>query len=154
MLVAVQTDVRALAHQPMKQPGEFREPADALDPASLSRFIPGKFMAFPKLQLRSRLTQKKNFPMFFLVGIRIEQQNRLLLLDATEIKQIGVGRHAAAPVSIGGEDIVGIDHSKGIGRYQFREAISIRREQLRRDLFVAHVHQQNANKQPDPNGLN
>ena len=85
-------------------------------PVNSLRFFAGELVAFPQFILRGGFAQKKNFAMLLLIGVRIEQQDGLLLFDAGQVEQIRVGAHRQCAVGVGRENVVGIDDDQRVGK--------------------------------------
>ena len=128
----------ALAHQPVKQAAELREPQDGLNPGNPARFVLGQFVSFPNRQVLARLSQKKHLAMFLVVRVGKEKQNRFLLLDAAEIKQIGILPQRQRAVGVGGEDVVGVDDRERVFQHQLFQPLAVGDEELRIDRRVSH----------------
>jgi hypothetical protein len=88
VFIAVQANVLALAHQSMKQARELAEIMHSLDTADGAGFLLREFVAFPYFKVGFHIANEKQFAVLLVMRVRVEQQNRLLLFDAREIKQI------------------------------------------------------------------
>ena len=53
-----------------------------------ARLLPGQLVSFPSGQMLAGLAQKEHLAVFLVVCVGKEKQNRFLLLDAGEIKQV------------------------------------------------------------------
>ena len=109
-LVLVGVEIRALRleHQRPEYPRKFREPLHIFNAGDFPRVRLAVFVAFPYLQVFVRLAQKQNLAMLFLGGHRIQQQHAFLLLNAAQVKQVGIRLHRQRAVGVGGQHIVGV----------------------------------------------
>ena len=109
MLVGIEIDVLAFAHQPMERSRKFGKPLDALDAAELAGLILGPLVPFPEFNFSARFAKKQNLTLLFVVSVGKQKQDGLFLLDAGKMKQVGVGRHCQGAIRVGGRDVIGID---------------------------------------------
>ena len=113
VLVAVEIDVLRVAHQAAEDFGKLVQPFDRFDARNLLGFFLGVLMTFPNLQFFNRLAEEQDLALVPLIGgLREERQDRLLLLDAGEIEQIGIGRQRHRAVGIGRQHVDGVYHGE------------------------------------------
>src|SRR4051812_24647504 len=82
MLVGIEENAFGLAHDALENALKIREPFHARDAAELLGFVFGELVAFPGFEFGFGFAQKKNFAMLLVIGVRINEENRFLLLDA------------------------------------------------------------------------
>ncbi len=130
VLVGVEINMIALAHQAVKQGLKIGEPFDPRDTRHFPGFFLSELVTFPRFGVQGGLAKEENLPLIFLVRARIKQKNSFLLLDAGEIEQVGILAQQHGAVGIGGQDVVGVDNGQRIGQQEFFEAFAVRDEQF------------------------
>ena len=116
VLVGIEEDVVALAHQAMEEAGKFRQPVDVLDAGSRLRLLLVEFVAFPAFVFGRGLAQEETVRASFRRPRRGKGRRMVcFLFDAGEIEEIGVGGHGGGAVAVGGGNVVGVEDSEGIG---------------------------------------
>jgi len=102
----------ALAHKAMKQWPERRQPLHPLDAGNPARLFFGQLVALPLFHFGIGLAQKQDLALILLMSLRVQQQNRFLLLDAGEIKQVGVRPEHQRAVRIRRQNVIGIQRGQ------------------------------------------
>jgi hypothetical protein len=115
VLVGIEKDLRALAHQPVEQAGEIRQPFHPLHPGNFPRLLPGQLVALPGFQQRIGLAQEQDLALLGSWAPGYKQQQAFLLLDACQIKQVGILLERQNGVAVERENIIGIDRRQRIG---------------------------------------
>src|SRR6059058_4161794 len=118
----------ALAHEPVKERLESRKPFHSFDTGHLPGFLLGEFMSFPPFQVWIGLAQKENLALVLFVGLGIKQEDRFLLLDAGEIKKVGIWLEHQRAVCVRGQNVVGIESGQRIGQQQRSEERRVGKE--------------------------
>ena len=75
VLVGVQVDVLALAHQPVEHRGELGQPLDLLDAGELPGLVLGQLVPLPGREQLVRLAQEQDLAQLLVVRVRVEQQD-------------------------------------------------------------------------------
>ena len=137
MFVAVEENIFQFAHQRTEDDGKFRSPFYRLDAGNPRGLFLRELMAFPNFQMLTRLADKKDFPLRGIGGIRRDEENGLLLMDAGQMKEVSVLQMPHRTIGIRRHDVVGVQHGERTWRQQFDEALAIEREQRgwQRDSF-------------------
>jgi len=125
VLVAVEVNVLGLAHEAMEELREIGKPLDASDTAELARLLFREFCTFPELQFGRGFAEEKDLAMFFVVRIRIKQEDLLFLLNAGQIKEVRIRGHGHSAIGIGHWHVVGVDDGQRIGKQQSFEALPV-----------------------------
>ena len=98
---------------------ECLRPDDSFYTRDFGGFFLGEFFAFPNRDEFACFFDKEYLAVFFLVGIGIENQHRLFLIDAGKIVEVRVldeGHHA---VRVGRQDVVGEHNCDRVRLQQF-----------------------------------
>jgi len=138
VLVGVEVDVLAFAHEAAEDAGEFGQPFDARDAGAFAGLLFGEFVAFPDGDEFAGFAQEQDFSEFLVVGIGIDEQDAFFLVDAGEVKEVGVLAQAEGAVGVGGGDVIGIDDDEGVGQQEFGQPRAVVNEQGRVDGSVTH----------------
>src|ERR1019366_1993623 len=100
--------------------GKLGKPVNILNSGEVARFLFGQLAAFPYFAFFRWLAQEQQFAMLFVVGVGIDNQFRLLLFDARQIKQVGVGNGGLRAIGIGRASIIRVDDHQGVGWQEAR----------------------------------
>ena len=138
VLVGVDVEILRLDREAAEQTVKFLRPFYFGDAGVLRRFVFAEFVAFPKCVLLVWLAKKKYLAHFLIVCIGEKNEQRLLLLDAGEVKQIAVCTEGIRGVRIGRENVVRIDDCDGLGREQRCEPGAVFDVKFRVERLVAH----------------
>lgn len=114
VLVGVEKDMIALAHQPVEQPEKLGQPMDVLNAGQGARGGFVQFAALPNLILLGRLAEEQDFPVLLFIGIRINDQDGLFLFDAGKVEQVRINDRSLRAIGIGGAEVIGIDHHQRV----------------------------------------
>ncbi|MCK6501754.1 MAG: hypothetical protein L6Q38_19940, partial [Nitrospira sp.] len=139
VLVAIEPDVLGLAHEAMKDPGEFGDPLDIANAGGFARRFAGEFLSFPGGDQIAGFAQEQNFALPFVIRVGKHHQDGFLLLDSGEVEEVRVRCEAQGAVSVGGEDVVGVDDGDGTGGQEAHQTSAIADEQLGIDRRVSHA---------------
>lgn len=139
VLVGVQIDVLQLAHQLVENRGELGEPLDLLDAGEGLRFVLRMLVAFPGFQVGVGFTDEEHLAQFRVEGVGGEHEDRLLLLDTGEVKQVRVGDRNPRTVGVRRRDVVGVDDGERAGGQPRLQAGAIFDKQSGGDGFVTHA---------------
>ena len=129
MFVGVEIDIFQLADDLPENHGEIRKPFHVLDAGNFRGRFFRELVAFPDREMFVRLAHEKDFAMVRIERVRREQQNRLLLMHAGEIKQIGILQVAHRTVGIRGHDVVRVQNGERARQQFFDETLAVQREQ-------------------------
>ena len=66
-------------------------------------------MSFPNLEILVWLADEKDFALVLVGGLGIEHQDRLLLFDAGQVKEIGIGDQRQRGIGVARQDIIRIN---------------------------------------------
>ena len=99
-----------------------------LNAGLLARFVLGEFVALPKLGVGRRFAEKKKFPMLLIVGIGVEEQDGLFLLDAGKIKEVRIGDVAEGSVRVRGHHIVCVQEGQRTRPKQVLQPLAVAAE--------------------------
>ena len=138
VLVGVEIRTLRLAHQHAEHPRKLRQPLHVFNPRNLPRILLAVLVALPNLQVLIRLPHKQNLAMLLIHRIREQQQHTLLLLNAAQEKQVGIGLHRQRTIGIGWQHVVGIQNGQGTGCDQIGKPLAVLDEQFVFDWLVSH----------------
>ena len=96
------------------------------------------FVTLPGLEVRVGFTDEEHLAQFRVEGVGGEHEDRLLLLDAGEVKQVRVGDRNPRTVGVRRRDVVGVDDGEGAGGQPRFEAGAVFDEKSGGNGFVAH----------------
>ncbi len=150
VLVRVQVNVLALAHEPVKALGKLGQPVHLVDPGQLARLVLAQLVPFPRLEQRIRLPHKQHLALLGVIRFRAEQQEALFLFDAGEIEEVRVRAQRDGAVGVGRQHVVGVDNGNRARQQQPLEALAVRHKQLGIGRRVTHglesveIHAQNS----------
>lgn len=138
VLVAVEKDVLGFAHQLPEDAGEFGQPFDRFNAGNGAGFGLGVLVPLPGAGFFVRLAQEQHLAQVLAERPGRDEQDGLLLLDAREIEQVGIGHQHQRAVGVGRQDVVGIDDGERIRGQQLLEPRPIFHEQGGVDRCVSH----------------
>ena len=138
VFVAVQINMLALAHEPVGQARELREPVNFPNATNRAGFLLRQLVAFPQFQFGCRLAEEKNLAVLFLIGIGIHQKDGLLLFDACEVEQVRVRSHRHCAVGVSRQDVVGVDERQRVRQQQFLQSPPVGDQAVGTYRFVSH----------------
>ena len=138
VFVGIQIRARAFAHHLPEEIGELVDPAHFLDARAFLRLLFRELVSFPNCDEVARFSDKKNLAMFLVCGVGEKQQDRLLLIHAGEVEEIGVLNEADRPVSVCRENVVRIDDGERAFLHDRLQSGAIFGEKSGVDGCVAH----------------
>jgi inorganic pyrophosphatase/exopolyphosphatase len=109
-----------------------------LDARALCGLRLREFFALPDRDQLTGLANKKHFTLFGISRIREQDKDGLLLINATEVKEIAVLYKAQRAVGIRGQDIVGVDDHHRTRRQVLIQTLAIRDVEVGRQGLVTH----------------
>ena len=136
VLVRVQINVLALAHQAVEERGEFTQPMHARHAARRARLLLRQLVAFPRFEQRMQIADEEDLALLLVVRVRVEEEDALLLLEAGEVKQIRMRHEPQRAVGVGGKNVVGVHHGEGVGLQHRLQTRAVLGEQRGRKLAV------------------
>jgi len=138
VFVGVQAGMVALAHEPVKKAMKLREPFHSFDAGDFARFFFRQFVSFPSLGQGVRLAEEQDFALILFVRVGINQENRFLLLDASEIEKVGIGAQQQDTIGVCGQDVIAVHDGQRVWKQQFLQFVAMVGEQLAVYWSVSH----------------
>ncbi len=138
MLVAVQAHLVRLAHELAEQDGKRGQPFHPVNAREGARLGFRQLVPFPGPKMFARLAQEQDLALLRIEGLGGQDQDGFLLLDAGEVKQVGVGREHLGAVGIGRQPVVGVHHRQGLLAQPRAQPVAIVPEQPGGNRVVPH----------------
>ena len=138
MLVGVKINRLALNNQGPENSFKFMGPVDGLDARNPGGFLFAELAAFPQGDLFTGFPDKQDLPVFFIPGIRTDYQGGFFLVNAAEIKQVGLLHKRMDAVSTGGHDVIGVQNRDGARLELLGKAPAVLDEQITVNRIVQH----------------
>jgi hypothetical protein len=139
MLVRIQKDVVGLAHHAAHQHRKFLQPVDARDAGHLLRLFFRQLVPLPRRDVLVGLAHEQHLAVLFLVSLRTNHKNRLLLAHARQVKQIGVRHRHHRAVRVRRHNVVRIHDDHRLLRKQRPQTLAVRLEKFGIDRRMSHA---------------
>lgn len=138
VLVGVEVDPLALAHQGPKGGWQVGEPADPLNPGHFPGLFLGELRPLPGLQVLARLAEKEHLPVRRIGCIRAEHEHALFLLDTREPEQVAGRMHLEGAVPTARNHVGGVQDGERFRGQELREPPPVGGEEIRIEGRVTH----------------
>ena len=130
VFIGIEEDLFACCHQSMKHRWQIGNPPHGFDSRNPLGILPGEAGPFPGGQVRAWLSEKEDLPVARFDSIGGEQQDCLNLFDTGQPEEISRRHQPKDTVSIGREDIGGMNQGEAFGRKLSRQAAAVGTKQV------------------------
>ena len=139
VLVVVQVERLRLGHQAVERPFERRRPLDVGDARLGGGLGFGEFGSLPNRQLLVRLKGEQNLTVRRVVGVREEEQHRLLLVHSGEVEDVRVLLERQGAVCARRINVVAEKQGEATGLHLLHERFSVPGVEVGGEFLVPHA---------------